>query len=131
MEEVDKKKALKQVIEASLKEKTLELNVVERRAAIAKKVRELAEQNANIFNASSTRSKLSLPSEEEESAESPKMRELSHQIDSHVLVLDEDSPATTAPFVTHGATQLALGLNPLVTNEAPLTSLVVPSNLNS
>ena len=41
MEEADKEKALKQVVEANLKEKTLELNVVERRAATTEKVREL------------------------------------------------------------------------------------------
>ena len=39
-------------------------------------------------------------SEKEENAESPEMRELSHQIDSHVVVLDEDNTTTTAPSVT-------------------------------
>ena len=42
MEQVDKEKALKQVAEARLNEKTLELNVVEQRATIAERVRELA-----------------------------------------------------------------------------------------
>ena len=46
MEEADKEKALEQVPKDSLKEKTLELNVAERRATLAKKAWELAEQKA-------------------------------------------------------------------------------------
>lgn len=46
-EEVDKEKALKQVAEASLKEKTLGLNIMERRATTTKKVLELIEQKAS------------------------------------------------------------------------------------
>lgn len=42
MEEADKEKALKQVAEASLNEKTLELNSVHRRVTTAKKARQLA-----------------------------------------------------------------------------------------
>ena len=60
MEEADKEKALKQVVEESLKEKTLELNAVEWWAATAKKVWELAKQKVKIFKASLARSKLSL-----------------------------------------------------------------------
>ena len=70
-------------------------------------------------------------SEEEEGAKSPEMKELSHQIDSHVVVLDEDNLAITAPSVTQGATQPTLDSNPFVTSEAPLTSLIIPSNLNA
>ena len=44
MEEADKEKALKQVAEASLNEKTLELNMAEQRATTSEKARELAEQ---------------------------------------------------------------------------------------
>jgi len=44
MEEADKEKVLKQVAEASLNEKTLELNSVERLAITAERARELAEQ---------------------------------------------------------------------------------------
>lgn len=44
IEEVDKKKALKLVIKASLQEKTLRLNVMERRATTVEKALELAKQ---------------------------------------------------------------------------------------
>ena len=43
-EETDKEKALKQVIEASLKEKILGLNDMEQRATTAEKALELAKQ---------------------------------------------------------------------------------------
>lgn len=43
-EEADKEKALKQVAEASLKEKTFRLNIMERRATMAEKGLELVEQ---------------------------------------------------------------------------------------
>ena len=46
MEESNKEKALKQVSESSLNEKTLELNVAKRRATTTEKARELAEQKA-------------------------------------------------------------------------------------
>ena len=46
-EEADKEKALKQVAEASLKEKTLGLNVIEWRATTTKTSLELAKQNAS------------------------------------------------------------------------------------
>lgn len=46
IEEADKEKALKQVVEASLNEKTLELNAMEWRATTAERARELAEQRA-------------------------------------------------------------------------------------
>ena len=45
-------------------------------------------------------------------SKSLEMRELSQQIDSHVVVLDEDNPATTASTGTQGATQLVLGSDP-------------------
>ena len=44
MEEANKEKVLKQVAKATLNEKTLELNSVERRAITAKRARELAKQ---------------------------------------------------------------------------------------
>lgn len=44
IEEVDKKKALKLVIKASLQEKTLRLNVMERQATTVEKALELAKQ---------------------------------------------------------------------------------------
>ena len=44
MEEANKEKVLKQVAKATLNEKTLELNSVERRAITAERARELAEQ---------------------------------------------------------------------------------------
>lgn len=44
IEEVDKEKALKLVIKASLQEKTLRLNVMERRATTVEKALELAKQ---------------------------------------------------------------------------------------
>ena len=44
MEEANKEKVLKQVAKATLNEKTLELNLVERRAITAERARELAEQ---------------------------------------------------------------------------------------
>ena len=46
-EETDKEKALKQVVESSLQEKTLGLNVMERQVTTAEKALELAEQKAN------------------------------------------------------------------------------------
>ena len=46
-EEADKEKALKQVAEASLKEKTLGLNVIEWRATTTKTSLELAKQKAS------------------------------------------------------------------------------------
>ena len=48
-----------------------------------------------------------------------------------MVVLDEDNPATTAPSMTQGAIQPALGLDPPITSEAPLTDPVAPSNLNT
>ena len=44
MEEADKEKALKQVAKASLKEKTLGLNMMEQRATTVEKALEFAEQ---------------------------------------------------------------------------------------
>ena len=44
MEEANKEKVLKQVAKATLNEKTLELNSIERRAITAERARELAEQ---------------------------------------------------------------------------------------
>ena len=44
MEEANKEKVLKQVAKATLNEKTLELNLVERRAITAERARELAKQ---------------------------------------------------------------------------------------
>lgn len=49
IKEVDKEKALKQVVEASLKEKTLELNVMERQATTSERTLELADQKAEGF----------------------------------------------------------------------------------
>lgn len=46
-EEADKEKALKQVVEASLKEKTSGLNVMERYVMTVEKAMEIAEQKAN------------------------------------------------------------------------------------
>ena len=46
IEEADKEKALKQVVEANLNEKTLELNAMEWRATIVERARELAKQRA-------------------------------------------------------------------------------------
>lgn len=46
-EETDKEKALKQVAESCLQEKTLRLNVMERQLTTAKKALELAEQKAS------------------------------------------------------------------------------------
>ena len=44
MEEADKEKALKQVAKASLKEKTLGLNMMEQRATTVEKALEFVEQ---------------------------------------------------------------------------------------
>ena len=60
MEEADKEKALKQVAEASLKEKTLGLNVMERRTTIAEKALELAKQKAKVFQGKLGKTKLKL-----------------------------------------------------------------------
>lgn len=46
MEEADKEKVLKQIAEVSLNEKTLELNVMERRVVTTERAHELAKQKA-------------------------------------------------------------------------------------
>ena len=226
MEKADKEKALNQVAEASLNEKTLEMNVVEQQTTTIEMAWELAEQKVEdlqcmlsktevelteaaslvfardkeladlkntmktwkqtyynkgfrdaenlagpvIFQAQKfgfmegwmvvvnaiglpdtspfrSADQISLPedlevkaqaqeqsednSEEDEGAESPEMRELSHQIDSHMVLLDEDNLATTTLSVTQGATQPALSSDPLVNNEAPLIGPVTPNNPNT
>ena len=60
MEEVDKEKALKQVAEASLTEKTLGLNVMDRQATTAEKALELAKQKAKVFQGKLGETKLKL-----------------------------------------------------------------------
>ena len=219
MEEADKEKALKQVAETSLKEKTLGLNVMERWATTAEKALELAKYKtkglqgklgeneiklAEMVSLASTHDKelanlkimmkarkqtyynkgfknaensvgpvvfqarkfefikgwmaavnaISLPdtspfmsddqillcedpeaeaqapkqdedsNEEEEGTDSLEMRDLSQQIDSHVVVLDEDNPTTAAPLMIQGITQLTLGSDPPITSEAPMTGLI-------
>lgn len=68
--------------------------------------------------------------EKEEGGESPSMEELSQQIDSLMVVLDENNPATTTPVEMQGATQPILGLVPLSANKAPLASPASPNNMN-
>ena len=67
-------------------------------------------------------------SEKEEGTKSSELRELSHQIDSHVVVLDEDNPTTIAPSVIQDATQPALDFDPPITSEAPMTDPIAPDN---
>lgn len=43
--------------------------------------------------------------EEEEGKDNPSMRELSQEIDAHVVVLDEENPTTIAPTQAQGAPQ--------------------------
>lgn len=64
--------------------------------------------------------------DEEKSAESPKIRELSWQIDSHVVVLNDDQPRTgaTAPDQT---TQPLITINPLLKN--PSTEPAAPASI--
>ena len=62
--------------------------------------------------------------EKEEGTDSLEMRDLSQQIDSHVVVLDEDNPTTAAPLMIQGITQLTLGSDPPITSEAPMTGLI-------
>nr|POE62723.1 hypothetical protein CFP56_26483 [Quercus suber] len=150
MEVANKDKALKQVVEASLSEKTLELNVVEQQAITTEKAWELVEQkvggSSSLPDTSPFKSADQIPlpknpqfeaqsqeqsedgNEREEGAESPEMRKLSQQINSQVVVLDEDNPATTTPTVMQGPTQpiLCLAFPIAFASEVPLTSPAHP-----
>lgn len=59
-EEADKEKALKQVAEASLKEKTFRLNIMEQRAMMAEKALELVEQKVTKASVKLGETKLQL-----------------------------------------------------------------------
>lgn len=61
IEEVDKEKALKLVIKASLQEKTLRLNVMERRATTVEKALELAKQRVGDLQGKLGKTELKLP----------------------------------------------------------------------
>ena len=65
---------------------------------------------------------------EEERVDSPNMMELSRQIDSHMVVLDEENPTTSVPTEKQGATQPIVEFTPPITNEIPSTSPVVPQD---
>ena len=54
------------------------------------------------------------------------MRELSQQIDSHVVVIDEENLTTAIATETQGAPQLTPSLVPSIAREAPTTTFVVP-----
>ena len=47
------------------------------------------------------------------------MRELSQQIDSHVVVIDEENLTTATPIETQGAPQSTLGSVPSIACEVP------------
>ncbi|KAL0004888.1 hypothetical protein SO802_012449 [Lithocarpus litseifolius] len=65
---------------------------------------------------------------EEEEADSPSMMELSWQIDSHVVVLDEENPTTSVPTEMQGAAQPRVELTPPVTSEIHSTNPIVPQD---
>ena len=65
---------------------------------------------------------------EEEGADSPNMMELFRQIDSHMVVLDEENPTTSVPTEKQGATQPRVEFTPPITNEIPSISPVVPQD---
>lgn len=56
------------------------------------------------------------------------MMELSRQIDSHVVMLDEENPTTNAPIETQGAPQPGVGLAPPVASEIPSPNPAVPQD---
>ena len=56
------------------------------------------------------------------------MRELSQQIDSHMVMLDEDNPTTATTSTIRDVTQLAIGFDLPITSEAPMTGPIVPDN---
>ena len=57
--------------------------------------------------------------------DSPDMRELSQQIDSLMVVIDEENPTTATPTEMQGAPQSTLGSVPLVAREVPTTTGLV------
>ena len=67
-------------------------------------------------------------SEEKKGTESPEMKELSQQIDSHIMVLNEDNLRTTANSTIQDVTQPALSSNPPITSKAPMTGPIIPDN---
>ena len=54
--------------------------------------------------------------------DSPDMRELSQQIDSNVVVIDEENPTIATPIETQGAPQSTLGSVLSNAHEVPLTT---------
>ena len=50
------------------------------------------------------------------------MRELSQQIDSYMVVIDEENLTTTTLTETQGAPQSTLGSIPSVAREVPITT---------
>ena len=54
--------------------------------------------------------------------DNPDMRELSQQIDSHVVVIDEENLTTTTPTETQGTPQSTLGSVPSIAHEVPTTT---------
>lgn len=68
-------------------------------------------------------------SDDDEGSESPESRELSRQIDSHIVVIDDEQPRigvsmseqTTQPMVTSDPPPS----NPSIDQEAPVVNLVV------
>ena len=60
--------------------------------------------------------------EEGGGGDSPDRKELSQQIDSHVVVIDEENPTTATLTVIQGAPQSTLGLVPSVSREVPTTT---------
>ena len=71
-------------------------------------------------------------SDEDEGTKSPKTKELSQKIDSHVMVVDDDN-LRTATTSTLDATQLVLNSDPPPTNpptshEAPIITPTFPNN---
>ena len=68
--------------------------------------------------------------EEEEGMESPESRDLSKQIDSHVVVLDDDNPRTTSTTLSLNAALPIVTSDPLPTNpptdqEAPTSTPLI------
>lgn len=54
------------------------------------------------------------------------MRELSQEIDAHVVVLDEGNPTTIAPTEAQGAPQSTLVSIPLLATVASTTASIEP-----
>ena len=69
-----------------------------------------------------------LPKDPPIEAQAQEQPELSWQINSHVVVLDEENPTTSVPTETQGVAQPRVELTPPITSEIPSTNPIVPQD---